>query len=150
MPVISSWKYAGAWAKLNGTFMYLNLLKGDLNVCFWYRRLIQRYVVVCCSKIQGSEISGSIQFWEDIFCLLAWAMWIFCVTLLRSSVVYDQMFSSITLWYHYDGSWPAGVSWCEMTFAGQVTSQFYLLPTGSAAWLWGKVFGKLGQRFPYL
>ena len=31
IPVISSWKYAGAGASLNGTFTYSNFLKGELN-----------------------------------------------------------------------------------------------------------------------
>ena len=35
-------------------------------------------------------------------------------------------------------------------FCSKATSQFLLLTTGSASWLWGRVFGKLGQRCQYL
>ena len=31
MPVINSWKYAGAWMSPNGTFTYSYFLKGGLN-----------------------------------------------------------------------------------------------------------------------
>ena len=33
-PVISSWKYAGAWASPNRTFTYSNFPKGELNAVF--------------------------------------------------------------------------------------------------------------------
>ena len=31
IPVINSWKYAGAWASPNVTLMYSYMLKGELN-----------------------------------------------------------------------------------------------------------------------
>ena len=34
MPVINSWKYAGAWANLKGTLTYSYFPKGELNVVF--------------------------------------------------------------------------------------------------------------------
>ena len=34
MPVINSWKYAGACARSKGTLTYLHLLIGELNAVF--------------------------------------------------------------------------------------------------------------------
>ena len=46
--------------------MYSNLPKGELNAVFGMDGFIQRYVVVTCPKIQGSEVCGSIQFRKNV------------------------------------------------------------------------------------
>ena len=43
MPVINSWKYAGAWARPKGTLMYLYLPNSELSAAFGIKIYLEVY-----------------------------------------------------------------------------------------------------------
>ena len=68
IPVINSWKYAGAWANLKGFLDIFIFSKRRIECCFRYQRLVQRDMM-----ITGPQIHSV---WKRYPWPLAWAKWI--------------------------------------------------------------------------